>query len=70
MIYFVKTQLGKALRDFQIVVSQYIDDPTPLNEATLKFEVNNESEFTAFKRWRVKLAPQNYPAQLASWFIN
>ena len=66
----LETTLGIALRNFQTVVEQYQSKQSPANEALLRLEVNNQSEFAAFKRWKVKQAPQNYPVQLPGWFVN
>jgi uncharacterized protein (TIGR02646 family) len=66
----LERKLSEALRDFQSIVTQYTDNPTPANEALVRHEVNNQSEFAAFKRWKVKSSPQNYPTQLTQWFVN
>ena len=66
----LERKLGIALRDFQTMVEQYQSKQSSANEALLRHEVNNQSEFAAFKRWKVKQAPQNYPAQLPGWFVN
>lgn len=66
----LERKLSIALRDFQKVVAQYNKNQSPANEALLRHEVNNQSEFAAFKRWMVKFSPQNYPVQLRSWFVD
>ena len=66
----LEKQVAKELRNFKLIVDEYMRNPTQVNENLLKEEVNNKSDFSAFKRWKVRLNSQNYPNQLQSWFVN
>lgn len=66
----LEKKLGVALRDFRKINAAYNKDPNKANEALLKHEVNNQSEFAAFKRWLVKKNPQEFRAQIVTWFVN
>jgi hypothetical protein len=63
-------KLAIELRNFDLFVNAWKDDPTPAKVALIKEQVNNESDFAAFKRWKVRLDPIKYPIVIQSWFIN
>lgn len=61
--------LLEELNDFEDLVQDYLTEYDNDDLEDIKFEVNNSSKFTAFKRWLVRNNP-NYNAQISQYFVN
>lgn len=65
----IVSELLKEINDFKELVTDYLEtqDADDLND--LRYELNNKSKFTAFKRWVVR-NNADYNQQLSQLFVN
>ncbi|EKA2634123.1 HNH endonuclease [Vibrio alginolyticus] len=66
----LERKLATELRNFDLFVDAWKKDPTPVNEELIKEQVNNTTDFAAFKRWKVRLDTAKYPTVIQSWFVD
>lgn len=57
------------LNDFEDLLKTYLESQDSEDLQDLKWELNNESKFTAFKRWLVK-GSSSYNAVFTQYFVN
>ncbi|MBY7926304.1 hypothetical protein KW451_06065 [Vibrio fluvialis] len=63
----IVSDLIEEINDFQDLIADYLDSPEDHEIEDIRYEVNNESKFTAFKRWVVLNNPE-YKARFYDLF--
>lgn len=60
--------LLEELNDFEDLIQDYLAEQDEDDLEEIKFEINNASKFTAFKRWLVR-SNNDYAVQFSQYFI-